>query len=59
MQVVHVSPDLRKAYIGDPSDVTVKGKSIMAYNKSWHSMPIHSWSGGVKIAGQAQRSFQC
>ena len=51
VQVVHVSPDLRKAYIGHPSDVTAQGKSIMAFNKSWRSLPIQSWSGGVKIAG--------
>lgn len=52
VQVVHVSPDLRKAYIGHASDTTAQGKSIMAYNKSWRSLPIQSWSGGVKIAGQ-------
>ena len=56
MQVVHVSPDLRKAYIGDPCDVTAQGKSIMAFNKSWRSLPIQSWSGGVKIAGQGFKS---
>ena len=50
-QVVHVSPDLRKAYIGDSSDLTANGKSIMAFNKSWRSLPIQSWSGGMKIAG--------
>lgn len=50
-QVVHVSPDMRKAYIGDSSDRTVNGKSIMAFNKSWRSLPIQSWSGGMKIAG--------
>ena len=43
---------MRKAYIGNSSDETVNGKSIMALNKSWRSLPIQSWSGGMKIAGQ-------
>ena len=34
MQVVHVSPDLRKAHVGDPRDVTGQGKSIMAFTES-------------------------
>ena len=51
VQVVHVSPDMRKAYIGSSSDLTANGKSIMAFNKSWRSLPIQSWSGGLKIAG--------
>ncbi|KAL3133730.1 hypothetical protein ABBQ32_008220 [Trebouxia sp. C0010 RCD-2024] len=54
-QVVHVSPDMRKAYIGDSSDRTVNGKSIMAFNKSWRSLPIQSWSGGLKIADMPGR----
>ena len=52
-QVVHVSPDMRKAYIGDQTDQTAAGKSIMAFNKSWRSLPIQSWSGGMKLAGSA------
>ena len=51
LQVVHVSPDMRKAYIGEATDQTANGKSIMAFNKSWRSMPIQSWSGGQKLAG--------
>ncbi|KAL3143278.1 hypothetical protein ABBQ38_002121 [Trebouxia sp. C0009 RCD-2024] len=54
-QVVHVSPDMRKAYIGDSSDRTVNGKSVMAFNKSWRSLPIQSWSGGMKIADMPGR----
>lgn len=50
-QVVHVSPDMRKAYIGEATDQTANGKSIMAFNKSWRSLPIQSWSGGQKLAG--------
>ena len=46
-----MSPDLRKAYIGNSTDLTANGKSIMAFNKSWRSLPIQSWSGGMKIAG--------
>ena len=53
MQVVHVSPDMRKAYIGSITDQTTNGKSIMAFNKSWRSLPIQSWSGGFKIAGRS------
>lgn len=51
LQVVHVSPDMRKAYIGEATDQTANGNSIMAFNKSWRSMPIQSWSGGQKLAG--------
>ncbi len=51
LQVVHVSPDMRKAYIGEATDQTANGKSIMAFNKSWRSLPIQSWSGGQKLAG--------
>ncbi|DBA75057.1 TPA: hypothetical protein ACH3X1_010392 [Trebouxia sp. C0004] len=49
-QVLHVSPDMRKAYIGEATDQTANGKSIMAFNKSWRSLPIQSWSGGRKLA---------
>jgi hypothetical protein len=47
---VHVSPDGRKVYIGEEADVTAQGGSIMAFAKSWKSGPIHSWSGGRKLA---------
>ena len=42
---------MRKAYIGEATDQTANGKSIMAFNKSWRSLPIQSWSGGQKLAG--------
>ncbi|KAK9919052.1 hypothetical protein WJX75_009029 [Coccomyxa subellipsoidea] len=48
--VVHVSPDSRKIYIGEECDVTRNGGSIMGFCKSWRSLPIRSWSGGVKMA---------
>ncbi|BDA46570.1 hypothetical protein COCOBI_09-0220 [Coccomyxa sp. Obi] len=48
--VVHVSPDSRKIYIGEECDVTRKGGSIMGFCKSWRSLPIRSWSGGIKMA---------
>ncbi|CAL8471179.1 g10721 [Coccomyxa elongata] len=48
--VVHVSPDSRKIYIGEECDVTCKGGSIMGFCKSWRSLPIRSWSGGIKMA---------
>jgi hypothetical protein len=48
--VVHVSPDGRKVYIGEEGDATIHGGSIMAFAKSWKSGPIHSWSGGKKLA---------
>ncbi len=58
LQVVHVSPDMRKAYIGEATDQTANGKSIMAFNKSWRSMPIQSWSGGQKLAGATPLSLR-
>lgn len=37
-------------YIGEECDVTCKGGSIMGFCKSWRSLPIRSWSGGIKMA---------
>lgn len=39
-----------QVYIGEESDTTIHGGSIMAFAKSWKSGPIHSWSGGKKLA---------
>lgn len=39
-----------QVYVGDESDVTGRGGSIMGFCKSWRSLPIRSWSGGVKMA---------
>ena len=48
--VVHVKHNQRAVYIGDETDVTNKGNSIMDFGKSWKSPPIRSWSGGRKMA---------
>ncbi len=37
-------------YIGEECDMTRNGGSIMGFCKSWRSLPIRSWSGGVKMA---------
>lgn len=47
--VVHVHSDRRRVYVGDEFDVTANGKSIMTHNKAWKSLPIRSWTGGVKV----------
>lgn len=39
-----------QVYIGEEGDTTIHGGSIMAFAKSWKSGPIHSWSGGKKLA---------
>ncbi len=41
----------RQCYVGEETDVTVTGKHIMAFCKSWRSCAIRSWSGGCKMAG--------
>ena len=40
-------------YIGEECDVTKSGSSVTAYAKSWPSLPIRSWTGGVKMADRA------
>lgn len=41
---------LPQVYIGEEGDMTAQGGSIMGFAKSWKSCPIHSWSGGKKLA---------
>lgn len=40
-------------YIGEECDLTKSGASVTAFAKSWRSLPIQSWSGGVKMADRA------
>jgi hypothetical protein len=37
-------------YVGEECDLTGRGGSIMGFCKSWRSLPIRSWSGGMKLA---------
>ena len=46
----HVARSCLQIYIGEECDVTGKGGSIMGFCKSWRSLPIRSWSGGIKMA---------
>lgn len=47
--VVHVHSDRRRVYIGDEHDLTSNGRPIMTHSKAWKSLPIRSWTGGVKV----------
>ena len=47
-QPVHI-----QIFIGEECDVTKSGASVAAFAKSWRSLPIRSWSGGVKMADRA------
>ena len=40
-------------FSGEECDVTKSGSSVAAFAKSWRSLPIRSWSGGVKMADRA------
>eukprot|EP00884_Botryococcus_braunii_P022573 jgi/Botrbrau1/89/Bobra.0022s0079.1 len=47
---LHISQCGRRAFIGEPEQVTRNGTFPFECQKSWRSGPIRSWSGGCKMA---------
>lgn len=58
-RAVQVHPDGRRAYIGEESDRTRNGETIMTHNKSFKSLPIRSWTGGAKVQTPALTPQTC
>lgn len=58
-RAVQVHPDGRRAYIGEESDRTRNGETIMTHNKSFKSLPIRSWTGGAKVRNPSLSHARC